>query len=303
MSTNIELSKTRDFGEIISDSFLFIRENLKPLLTCFFTFCGFFMLATIVLSYLEQTKMLGAMNTLGGDPNSFDTQTGPFAVFSRLLGVEYLFLIFFMFLNWTTMVVTVISYMAVYKAKGNIPPTTVEVWGYIKYYFFKIMGTIILTGISTALGFVCCILPGIWLYPILALIVPIIIIENTSFGYAFSQSFRIIKENWWATFGALFVIGLIASILVSVIVMPFGAANILTTFLHPNKGIHLNPTLTFISSVVNEIGHVFYILPLVTLTLCYFNLTELKDATGLMDRINKLGNNDADNTNLPVEEY
>jgi len=299
----IELSKTRDFGEIISDSFLFIRENLKPLLKCFFIFCGFFMLATLVFSYLQQTKMFGAINGITtADPNSFDTQTGPFAALSRLFGIEYLLLLLFSFLSGTMMNVTVISYMAVYKSKGNVAATPEEVWGYIKYYFFKILGSVLLITILCFISFVCCIIPGIWLYPILSLVFPIIIIENTNFGYAFSQSFRLIKENWWTTFGAMIVVLIIIIVLMSAIVIPFNIVNMGTIFLRPTKGIHLSPILTFISSFLTELCHVFYILPLVTLTICYFSLTERTDATGLMERINQLGNDTTNTTSTP-EEY
>src|SRR5476649_1643716 len=113
----IELSKTRDFGEIISDSFLFIRENLKPLLKCFFIFCGFFMVATAVSSYLYQTRLYGTINTIANtDPNSFDTPNGPFAALSRIFGIEYFLLLLFLFLNGVMISVTITSYMAVYKA-------------------------------------------------------------------------------------------------------------------------------------------------------------------------------------------
>jgi len=302
MSTNIELSKTRDFGEIISDSFLFIRENFKPLLKCFFIFCGFFMLATLVVSYLQQTKMFSTINNVAVDANSFDTNQGPFGAFSKLFGIEYFLLIFFGLLNLTAIMVTVLSYMAVYKTKGNIPPTPEEVWGYIKYFFFKVFGSMLLIIIMITVGTVCCIIPGMWLYPILSLVFPIMIIENASFGYAFSQSFRLIKDNWWATFGALFVIGVIVYILVLIVVLPVGAANMGSMFLHRGRGVHISQTLLLITTTLSTLCHVFYILPLVTLTLCYFNLTELKDSTGLMERINQLGNN-ADSTSSTPEEY
>ena len=303
MSANIELSKTRDFGEIISDSFLFVRENFKPLLKCFFIFCGFFLAATIVVSYLQQTKMMSILNTVDTNSDSYSVESRPFSAFSRFFGVEYFLAILFQILNLTMIVVTVLSYMAVYKTKGNQPPTAEEVWAYIKYYFLKSLGSLFLVIILLAIATICCIIPGIWLYPILSLIFPIMIIENASFGYAFNQSFRLIKDNWWATFGALFVISLIVSVLITVIVLPVGAVNMGSMLLRHSKTPQLNPTLLFISTVLTAICHVFYILPLVTLALCYFNLTELKDATGLMDRIIQLGNNKPDDTHLPTEEF
>jgi len=300
MSTKIELAKTRDFGEIISDSFMFVRENIGPLVKCFFIFCGFFILAAIVSSTLQQAKMMGTINNF--NPDDYSSVSSPFDVFSRFLSFEFFLAMLFQFLMYITLMITVISYMAIYKAKGNQPATPEEVWGYIKYYFLKIAGSSILIAIMMVIGFVCCVIPGIWLYPIFSLIFPIMIIENTGFGYAFSQSFRIIKDNWWVTFGVLFVMGIIISIMAAIVVMPASLITVGSVLLHPSKGLHLSTPLVILTTSLSALSHIFYILGGVSVTLCYYSLTEQKDSTGLMDRINQMGN-DTPDTNLPGEEY
>ncbi|MES2425780.1 MAG: hypothetical protein V4560_02365 [Bacteroidota bacterium] len=299
MEPNIELSKTRDFSEIISDSFLFIRQNFKPLLSCFFVFCGFFLLAGAIASILQQLKVAELVN--GTDFNNGTVLTSKFSRFSNF-GWEYFLTVLFSFITLTLIPVTMLSFMALYKAKGNIAPTTEEVWGYIKYYFLKVFGSNILNLIILIIATLFCLVPGIYLYPILGLMFPIMIVENTSYGYAFSQSFRLIKDNWWMTFGALFIAGLIAYICLALITVPLAAVNIWSTLFHQVKHVHLSIVSIVLGSVLAHVAHIFYILPLVTLGLCYFSLTESKDATGLMDRINQLGDNTPD-TNAPAEEY
>jgi hypothetical protein len=302
MSTNLELSKTRDFGEIISDTFLFVRENFKPLLKCFFIFCGFFMLASFAVNTLQQSKMIGMMNSITMDPNSYNSPTGTAGMFSKFFGVEYMLTMLFIFLEIAAITVTVISYLTLYKSKGNIAPTPEEVWGYFKFHYFKIFGSMIVIGVIIGVATVCCVIPGIYLYPILSLILPIMIVENTGLGYAFSQSFRLIKDNWWSTFGALFVITVVVYVLMLVVIIPASLFTVGSMFLHAGSGIHISLTAIIITTFLSVICHVFYILPLVTLSLCYFNLTEIKDATGLMGKIDQLGTNGPD-TNLPAEEY
>jgi hypothetical protein len=79
MEPNIELAKPRDFGEIISDTFLFIRQNFKGLLKSFFIFCGFFMVAGAVSMSIMQVRMqqLMARFTVGSPmiPTTFDSQS------------------------------------------------------------------------------------------------------------------------------------------------------------------------------------------------------------------------------------
>jgi len=59
---------------------------------------------------------------------------------------------------------------------------------------------------------------------------------------------------------------------------------------------------TILTSVLGHVALVLYILPVITIALCYFSLNEQKEGTGLMARINQIGENKADN-NLPAEEY
>jgi len=297
MTPNIELAKTRDFGEIISDSFSFIRENFKQLLSCFFIFCGIFLLAGAVSNIMLQLKISDIVNNFGG--GSFDNGGN---IFSAAYGVNTIIAALVGIAGNIALMVTILSFMALYKQKGNIAPTNEEVWGYIKHYFLKILGVSILNYILIVIALILCILPGIYLSPIFGLIFPIIIVENSSFGYAWDQSFRLIKENWWKVFGAIFITWLILIICSGVINLPFQAVNVWSVFLHKIPTTHLSFFSIIIGSILKELSTAFYILPLVTLGICYFSLTEAKDATGLMGRINQLGTNNTD-ANTPAEEY
>ncbi|MES2276102.1 MAG: hypothetical protein V4592_08765 [Bacteroidota bacterium] len=294
MEPNIELSKTRDFGEIISDSFLFIRQNLKPLLSCFFVFCGFFLLAGTVAIIMQQIKMVDVLNNTdyAGDNAS------NFAAF----GVETALTLIFTLLTYVAMPVAILSFMALYKVKGNVAPTNEEVWGYFKYYFFRILGSSLLNFIILIIGFALCLIPGIYFYPVLSLIIPIMIVENTGYGYAFNESFRLIKQNWWRVFGVLIITSIIVSICAAVVTVPFQAVNVWNVFLHKIEDVHLSILTIIIGTILRQLAQVLYILPMVALAMCYFSLTEDKDATGLMGRIDQLGNKSAD-TNTPAEEY
>jgi hypothetical protein len=72
-------------------------------------------------------------------------------------------------------------------------------------------------------------------------------------------------------------------------------------FIHRNHAGMSTPLLaTYLAFV--EVGRVFYIVPLVTSALCYFSLNEMKEGTGLMERINQMGN-DTNTPDLPAEQY
>jgi hypothetical protein len=300
MPAKIELLKSRDFGEIISDTFIFIRENFKPLMICLITFCGFFIVASAAFAAIQQSKLIGVFNTGAiGEQSRLFGSSNPFA---KVFTTEYFLSILFSVLNFITMPLTIYAYICLYREKGNIAPTPTEVWGYFKYFFFRIAGSFIILILLLLVGFVLCLLPGIYLYPILALIFPIIIFENSSFSYAFNKSFKLIKNNWWETFGAIFVIGIIVYFATLIILLPMTLMGFGSLIFHPKGGAHLSMVTIIITAVLQSLCHIFYVLPFVTVSLCYFNLSEKAENTGLMGRINKLGTLGADD-NLPTEEY
>lgn len=299
MEPNIELAKTRDFGEIIADTFLFIKQNFKPLLSCFFVFCGFFLLAGMVTGIMEQIRVSDLLN------NAFSDPSGPISTtnrFSHIFELDTLLTLIFALLNHVTVMAAIMSFMALYKQKGNIAPTNAEVWVYFKYYFLRVTGGSILNFILIVIGMVFCLIPGLYLLPILSLILPIMIVENTSYGYAFSQSFRLIKENWWTIFGAIIIILLVGIIINSIATIPFSVVSVWSLFLHQVKQVHLSVTAIVLGSIMRQLMQVLNILSIVTAMICYYSLNEEKESTGLMGRIDQLGADHTD-TNTPAEEY
>lgn len=294
---NIELAKTRDFGEIISATFTFIAQNFKPLFKAVFTFCGLLIIATAAFYAMQQVKMIEYQKRVFENPGfqSFDTTLDR-------LGIEYFLMLFFMMLSYALMTTVVLCYMALYKQKGNLPPTNEEIWGHIKYYILRVLvGTFLLT-ILLIVATALCIIPGIYVYPIFGLIFPVMIMENATFGYAYQRSFSLIKDKWWATFGPLFVMGIIISVGYALFGAPTTIITVINALTHGTKTAATSIPLTVIAAVIQQVGQFLYVLPLITLGFCYYNLNEIKEGTGLIDRINQFGTNHPDN-NLPAEEY
>jgi hypothetical protein len=300
MKNSIELRKVRDFGDVINDTFAFIGQNWKPLLKAYAVICGFFIVASLVFSILNQLKMTSSMGTNNpftmGRSMRYGTYSSPFSMF----GWEYFVAIFFTLVTYTSIYLTTMCFIALYREKGNIAPTPEEVWGYFKFYFFKALGTSILLGLMLGVGFVLCLIPGFYLLPALSLVIPVIVFENTTMGYAFGRGFKLIKDNYWFTLGVIIITAIIVYIAMAVIVLPLGILNASSVLLGAHK---INSTYLIITAVASHICYVFYMVPAISISLCYFSLTEQVDSTGLMDRINNLGNPDQPSDQLPNEEY
>jgi hypothetical protein len=298
MNQPIELRKTRDFGQIINDSFTFLKENFKPLFLSLLIICGFFIVVGTVTSVFQY---MGMMNLYRG-AFPFNTNANAYSVpeYTVTYFVSLLFNAFVMIMLQVCIHMVTLCYISVYLQKGNTKPTFDEVWGYFKYYFFRVIGSGIVIAILIGVGFLLCVFPGIYVANVFYLVIPIIIIENTSFSYAFNRSFKLIKNNWWFVFGIIFITSLIVGIASSFAGIPLTILTVGSSFFS-NKSFTL-PLLIFFSALRN-ILMLAYALSAIAVALCYFNLSEEKEGLGLMERIDKFGKSNENDSSHPKEEY
>ncbi|EOR95433.1 putative membrane spanning protein [Arcticibacter svalbardensis MN12-7] len=270
-------------GEIVDDSILFLKQNYKPLFKSYFAICGFFWVAGLIISIFNQTS--GAQ--LQDQSEQF---TSPSFLLSVLFGL----------LNFVMITITCLSFIVLYKEKGNESPSVAEVWAYVQYYLLRAFGTTVMLVLILALGIVCCIIPGIYFAPIFMLILTVMIMENGGGVYSFNRAFLLIKNNWGQVFGVLVVMMLLvlASIMLISIPIVIVVMGILF-FTHVN---HPQTQALSISISLYSIQFL-YMLPIIAIALAYYSLNEIKDDNSLMQRIRMLGKNTEDADDLPLEEY
>ncbi|RYG21292.1 MAG: hypothetical protein EOO07_03000 [Chitinophagaceae bacterium] len=298
MNNKIEFKKVREFGDIIGDTFLFIKQNFKPLMIAFLYLSGIFIIAGMISSIVTQLQLLSFTK---GDI-SIAREYGGLKPLQRIsqLGLNYIVVIFFVVLTYTSMYVSVLAYIALYIEKGNQAPTPAEVWGYYKYYFFRMMGSGLLMTFFLGLCFMCCIIPGIYVFPAVSLFYVIMIMENGSFSHSFSRSFKLLKDEWWVTAASLLVIYIIFYACTMIIQLPAIIVMMGSAFAR-NPG-EISASYVFISSIAQYVSQMFMIIPIVCSTLIYFNLVERRESMGLLSRINDLGQDTKPN-DLDQEQY
>ncbi len=294
MLNKIEFRKVREFGEVINDTFLFLKQNFKPLMKAFVYLCGFFIVAGVIATVMNQVAMMNvvAKNT--------DYGFGYGERFNALFTLNYLFAIIFAILNYTAITVTVLSYIALYVEKGNVAPGVDEVWAYFKYYFFRALVSTVLVGVFIVICFICCIIPGIYVFPAMSLFFPVMMFENASAGYCFSRSFKLLKEQWWITAATLFIVWLITYACTLFVSLPAIILGVASAFTQGAKSV--NTVTVVVTGVLQYLCQILYLLPLIGASFCYFNLRERQESTGLMERIAALGKPAGDLDTAP-EDY
>lgn len=299
MKQNFELRKLRDFGQIFNDSFTFFKDHLKPLMRSVLVISGIFLLLgsiSTAATYLNMTTMFDF--TQGANNYSMEKHTISYFV-------SVIIMIFILVITQACINLVTTCYISIYLQNKKQQPTVAQVWGYFKYYFWRVFGATILLGFLICIGSLFCLIPGIYLSIVFSLVIPIMVIENASFGYAFNRSFKLISGNWWFTFGVLIVVSLIVGIANNVAGIPLGIIPVVSKFV---SNVNITTPLIIFFSVLRNLLFVTYSIMSIAVTLCYFDLTEQKEGTGLMSRIENFGTPDTEDEELgpspePAEEY
>ena len=294
----IELRKVRDFGLNINDTFVFLRQNLKPLLQSFFAICGVFMLGQAIFNGIFQSHSMGGMfqQLFSGRIKTNTYNQNPYAA---IFSIEYLMTIVFMLLTFASMKVVLGAYIKFYLENNGQQPGIEDIWAIYKKYFFRVFFYSIPIGLFTILGTIFCLAPGVYLWVVFVPFTFVLMIEDAGFSTAFYRCFDIIKANFWPAFFVYviaFIIYYIASGIISVVVgLVIGLAAYFTT-----KDI--GATVGIVTSFLNIFSFTFYIIYFISAAMQYFSLIEQRDGTGILSRIDNIGT-DKNNFDNIEEQY
>lgn len=283
----INFKRKRELGEIITDTFKFLRRNYKPIFRNLFKIVGIPFLIFVLATAFNA-------NTSFGNDNLFNA-TDPFSAFDSMSVIATTLLVYltvFIFLTFlhAAMMSIIKSYV---DNEGQIIDS--EVSATVK----EKLGAIALVGIGKyillIIGFMLCFFPGVYISVPFFIMFPILIFENKKVGEVFSDCFDLIKDNWWISFASIFVLGLLWYVISMVFTLPSMIYIWVKMFTSMQEGTMSDPSsmfdigtiiLTVISSSLQYISYLF--MP-IGAAFIYFNLNEQKNQTGTLEQIDRLG--------------
>lgn len=262
----IKFRKKREIGDILTDTFEFIRQEYKPVFKLVAVYVlPFLIMYGFVQVYLQKNVISKVDFT---DPDALLANIGPL-----YLNV-FLFALFGLFVQ-SLLIATYYSYIEVYvkKGKGNFELS--EITPHLFSNGLLAIGASIVIFIVVIFGLILCIVPGIYFANTLSLAFIILIFEKKGLGNALMHSAFLVKSDWWNTF-LINIIGLIliwtVSFLMSIPSMITGfSAGILSQSENPVEFPDWYWVLIGISTVVSS---VLWIIPYTFLAFQYFNLEE-----------------------------
>jgi hypothetical protein len=318
----IEYYVVRDFSKKLNVTFEFLRQNFSSLGKALLFISGAPILIGSLIFGVIYSKLIG--NIVESTATGL---TPDFSIFGLLFGGGLVMFIALL-LGGVITVSTVMAHFQLYQEKQSPDIEVSEVWERTKKLFGNMLGMTLLLGLTFVVVYVLVLLPvfflGVFMGPLilfvllaiyagliylgitLTFVFPIGAFENETYFNAVSKAFKLIKDNWWKTFGFHLILELIRSSMAGIFFIP---AYLLMIFniVHTLDGNPSAPSITMqllmtsffaIFIIVNFLG---YSITLTGINFQYFNLVELKESRGLMAKLENLGTQET--TSSEEEHY
>ncbi len=311
-SQHIRFQKTRDFGAKLNATFEFIRQNFKPLAKSILYIAGPAIILFGVFYGYYQKYALDITRIIQGD-----------TIFSGEIILVFGGIVIFGIASQLLLITVVLEFVNIYNEKPPTEITTDEVWSRVKLSIGKVTGAFLLLTIVMVVvfGIIAFLIAGIgvsdssagvgivmlFMFILFPVVMYVMVVFSVFFnimlhekhplseiGVVMKRSLYLVKNKWWSTLGLLIVAGILRSVMALVFSIPMMIILAVNAFSLINGETATQSSgydiLLILSSVVAMLGsYMLQSIPLLALTFQYFNLVELKEATGLISEIDTLG--------------
>lgn len=273
------LRKSRDIGDIITDSFAYLRIHFKSLGKGLL----FFSLPLIIISgILIGTGFGTAMAGNLDDPNAIGELAN--------LGFQFIAGFFLLMLTFMFIIVIVFKHIQLIDDGEETIEPSMLLEGFARN-IFGVWGILVVISIVSMIGFFLFIIPGIYVAFKLSLAPAIYVIEEEDFGTALSKSWQVTTDYWWFTFGTSFIMSIIMNVVSNAVIVPLYIVMMVVVFStgEPNMELFGSFFSVFYGIGMIAVG-LLYCFPVISQALVYFNLEERKTGNSLSMKIDSLGN-------------
>lgn len=290
MKQYIEFKAQRDLGQIITDTFNFIRNEFKPF---------FGLILQVVLPYLLVMfaalafyfYSVGSLTNLVDDNALFDGSTT--SILTML--ATFLILITTGIIAYVLAHSTALYYIKSYVENKGVVNTEI-VKTNVKNSFWKFVGLGVIVGLAVTFGFLLCVIPGIYVFVPLSISFSLMVFKDQSVSDAFSNSFNFIKNEWWMSFLTIFVVGIIVSVIGSIFSVPAMIYSIVKMGVFSGEvdptgqaGLFQDPVYIILNVLSYALKYFLNFISIIAVVFIYFNINEKKNFSGTFDRIDSLG--------------
>ena len=214
----LNLNQQRDFSDMVSATFAFLKQEFRPFLRCFTVLVLPLML--LFLLVFSDTMGRGLSFSMG---NTWDLTNRQDIDVQTMMSV-FALVLFNVAISMVALLVS-LSYIRVYqdhRREGNEAEVTVsEVFHVMIRKLLPLLLWQFLYFLLIMVGMVFFIVPGIYLAVALTFGLLFIVLKDKSIGDSFSATFQLTRGKWWLTFAFVLILGLIVGVVSNIFQIPF----------------------------------------------------------------------------------
>lgn len=289
----IDFKRERDIGTILSDTFKFIRENWKNYFSTVLKISA----PAIIIFLVALGFYLYSFSGLFPNFGTLQTNVNPEPEVENLGIMAIAGIVFFLAAIASYVFINISSlYFIKSYIDNNGKVDFEEVKKNVNQNFWSFVGLGFLVGIILFFSAMLCFFPVIYTGVVLSLAFPIMVFEGKSVTDTISHCFTLIKDNWFSTFGVMFVVGFLVYILSMIFSIPALIYQMVQMFTSvgqedPTAVLSLfKDPIYLLLNMLSYLGR--FILSSITLissVLIYYDLNEQKNLTGTIEKIDRLG--------------
>ncbi len=276
---SFEYHKIRDLGEIITDSFQYLRIHFKTLgkALLFFVLPIFIIQFFLMKGYTDQ--IVGTL--MGGNVSDFE----------NIFGLQYFFGIVLSLIANSTL--TVITIKHVQLTEKNVDPTPDALLKDIVPNVLKCVGLYVVLYLILIPSVFFFFFPMVFFGIKLCLSASALLLEKKTIFGAIGQSWELTKNHWWSTFLILLVMIILIVFITYAVIIP---TTILSTFTVETGALELGDSTIWtnffyiITGILTAISSLTSVVLYIVITLQYYNLLERKEGAHLRSQIEGLLN-------------
>lgn len=271
---DFKLQQFRNIGEILTDSFFYLRLHYKSLAkTLLLLVAPFYLISSIMVGSAYSDFFSALMNNPDVRPESLFTN-------------ELMFGLFMLTFSTGALLTASLTHIQLVHENGEAPFSLVfENFGR-NFLSLFLLYLLIILGVS--FGFFFFILPGIYLGIKMFVAPAISVIEHKNPIDSIIRSWELTTGHWWPTLGVYLVMNIISSIMSYLIIIPFSLILGLLSTAGLTSAESVTSGIGIFYSLLMVIASLFSVLILIAMCLHYFNLIERKEGTGLRSQIESL---------------
>lgn len=281
ITEKIEFHKNRDLGDRINITFKFIKQNGKQIARTFVYFIPVYFIASIAVGITQGSIYSDAYYGYSSGSN---------------MGMAY---IFSMIANLVVSVVSfiallyVVSFVAEYEESEDGVVENQLVWDRVKKSFWGAVGGSIIAGLATFIGIMFCIIPGIWIGVSFSLFIAAYVAERKkevsgTVSDCLGESFTLVKQDWFGSFGYLLIIGIIALAFYVALYIPIAFTTMMGGLSHSEYIVSV--VVSTLAYSLYYIGALFLsTMTSVATTALYYDLKERTSGFSLQKKIDSIG--------------